>query len=75
MIASDTMNESEWKLMKRGKRERYWFQNETKYAMYDYNLFSNIDYQKQSPKGVLWKGFSCKFRKIHRKTRVSESLF
>ena len=33
------------------------------------------EYQKQSPGGVLPKRCSLKFRKIHRKTPLAESLF
>ena len=35
----------------------------------------NAGLQKHSSGGVLWKRCSWKFRKIHRKTPVSESLF
>ena len=33
------------------------------------------EYQKQSPEGILPKRYSKKFRKIHRKTPLAESLF
>ena len=39
-----TTNENEWKLIRASKREWHWFQNETIYAMYNYNIFSNLDY-------------------------------
>ena len=35
----------------------------------------NCDLKKQSSGGVLWKRYSEKFYKIHRKTPVPESLF
>ena len=41
---SSTTNENKWKRIRRRKREWFWFQNETIYAMYNYNIFSNIDY-------------------------------
>ena len=44
MTSSGIANENEWKPMGVSKREWFWFQNETKYAMYNYNMFSNIGY-------------------------------
>ena len=44
ITTSGAMNDNEWKWMRASKREWLWFQNETKYAMYNYNIFSNIDY-------------------------------
>ena len=44
MTASGITNENEWKQMRASKREWFCFQNETKYAMYNYNMFSNIGY-------------------------------
>ena len=44
MVTCGARNENEWKRMRTSKREWFWFQNETKYAMYNYNIFSNIDY-------------------------------
>ena len=44
MTASGTTNENEWMRLRTSKREQFWFQNETIYPMYDYNIFSNIDY-------------------------------
>ena len=46
MKTSGTMNENEWKRISASKKEWFWFQNETKYAMYNYNMFRNIDYLK-----------------------------
>ena len=43
MTTSGTTNENEWKRMRTTKREWFWFQNETIYAMYNYNIFSIID--------------------------------
>ena len=41
-------NDNEWyneqKRMKASKREWFWVQNETKYAMCNYNILRNIDY-------------------------------
>ena len=37
---------NEWKrmkLMRASEREWLWFQNQTKYAIYKYNIFSNKD--------------------------------
>ena len=44
MTTSGRTNKNEWKRIRTSKREWYWFQNETIYAMYNYNIFSNIDY-------------------------------
>ena len=46
MTTSGTTNENEWKLIRASNRELFWFQNETIYAMHNYNMFSNI--------GCLW---------------------
>ena len=44
MTRSGTTNGNKWKRMRASKGEWFWFQNEPKYAMYNYNIFSNIDY-------------------------------
>ena len=40
-----------------------------------FKTWSNIFYQKQSPRGALYKMCPYNFRKIQRKTTVAESLF
>ena len=44
VTTSDTMNENKWKQMRASKREWFWVQNETKHAMYSYNILRNTDY-------------------------------
>ena len=44
MTTSGTTHENEWKRIRTSKREWFWFQNETMYELYNYNIFSNIDY-------------------------------
>ena len=45
MTMSGATNENELKQMRTSKREYFWFQNERKYAMYNYyNIFSKIYY-------------------------------
>ena len=46
MIASGTANQKEWNRMRASKREWFLFHNEIKYEVYNYNIFSNIDYLK-----------------------------
>ena len=41
---SGSANENEGERMRAGKREWFWFQNGTRYPMYNNNIFSNIDY-------------------------------
>ena len=40
MTTSGTTNENEWEQVK----EWLWVQNETKYAMYNYNILRNVNY-------------------------------
>ena len=44
MATSGATNENGWKRIRASKRDWFWFQNETRYAMYNYNIFNNIDY-------------------------------
>ena len=44
MTMSGTTNENKWKRIRTRNRRWFWFQNKTIYAMYNYNIFSNIDY-------------------------------
>ena len=44
VTTSETTIDNEWKRMRASKREWFWVQNETKHAMYNYNIFKNIDY-------------------------------
>ena len=39
MKAGGTTNENEWKGIRASKRERFWFRNETKYTIYNHNIF------------------------------------
>ena len=41
VTTSGTTNENKWKRIRTSKREQIWFQNETIYAMHNYNIFSN----------------------------------
>ena len=40
MKAGGTTNENEWKRIRAGKREWFWFRDETKYTIYNHNIFS-----------------------------------
>ena len=44
MTTSGATHENEWKRIRTSEREWFWFQNETMYELYNYNIFSNIDY-------------------------------
>ena len=43
MTTNGITNENEWK-QRPNKRKLFWFHNETIYAMFNYNIISNIDY-------------------------------
>ena len=44
MSTNITTNENKWKRMRASKGGWFRFQNEAKYAMYNYNIFSNMEY-------------------------------
>ena len=39
MTVGGTTNENEWKRIRASKREWFWFGNETKYKIYNHNIF------------------------------------
>ena len=44
VITNDSEWYNKWKRIRTSKREWFWFQNEIIYSMYNFNIFSNIDY-------------------------------
>ena len=42
ITTSGTINKNEWKRIRPSKKAWFWFQNETKWVMYNYNIYSAI---------------------------------